>query len=31
VVQMAQAWQRLAEREARNDYSCSAAELDRGD
>jgi hypothetical protein len=31
LVQMAQAWQRLAEREASNDYSCSAAELDRGD
>jgi hypothetical protein len=31
LVEMAQAWQRLAEREARSDYSCSAAELDRGD
>jgi len=31
LVQMAQAWQRLAEREVSNSYSCSAAEADRGD
>ena len=31
LIEMARAWQRLAEREAKNDYACSAAELDRGD
>ena len=33
LVEMAQAWQRLAEREthARNGYACSVSELDRGD
>ena len=33
LAEMAQAWQRLAEREAhaRNGYVCSASELDRGD
>jgi hypothetical protein len=33
LVEMAQAWQRLAEREthARNGYTCSVSELDRGD
>jgi hypothetical protein len=33
LVEMAQAWQRLAEREtyARNGYVCSVYELDRGD
>jgi hypothetical protein len=31
LIEMAQAWQRLADRETRNDYSCSAVEADRGD
>jgi hypothetical protein len=33
LVEMAQAWQRLAQREthARNGYACSVSELDRGD
>jgi hypothetical protein len=33
LVEMAQAWQRLAEREthARDGYACSVSELDRGD
>jgi hypothetical protein len=31
LIEMAQAWQRLADRETRNGYSCSAVEADRGD
>jgi hypothetical protein len=31
LIEIAQAWRRLADREAKNDYACSAAELDRGD